>query len=127
MEVLTGRLTADAKVNTVKGDKQVVNFSIAINDRYKTKSGETKENTHFVNCAYWTGIGIAPYLTKGGLVELAGRVDFNVWNDMDGKAKGVLTLNVNNIKLHGKSKTQEGTTKRVEPLPAEETKDDLPF
>jgi len=33
MEQITGRLTADAKVNTVNGDKQVVNFSIAVNDR----------------------------------------------------------------------------------------------
>jgi hypothetical protein len=26
---ITGRITADAKINTVKGDKEVVNFSIA--------------------------------------------------------------------------------------------------
>ena len=125
METLTGRLTADAKVNTVNGDRQVVNFSIAINDRYKTKSGETKENTRFVNCAYWTGIGIAPYLLKGGLVELAGRIDLNVWNDPEGKAKGVLTLHVNNIKLHSKSKKQD-PPQQTEQRPAA-TKDDLPF
>jgi single-strand DNA-binding protein len=88
MEVLTGRLTADAKVNTIKGDRQVVNFSIAINNRYKTKEGEVKENIRFVNCAYWTGIGIAPYL-KGGLVELAGRIDVNVWNDLQGDVQEV--------------------------------------
>jgi len=127
MEVLTGRLTANAKVNTVKGDKQVVNFSIAINDRYKTKGGEIKENTRFVNCAYWTGIGIAPFLLKGGLVELAGRIDVNVWNDQEGRARGVLTLNVNNIKLHGKSQKNDAVTKKEGQQPSAETKDDLPF
>ena len=126
METLTGRLTADAKVNTVNGDRQVVNFSIAINDRYKTKSGETKENTRFVNCAYWKGIGIAAYLLKGGLVELAGRIDLNVWNDQHGKAKAVLTLNVNDIKLLSKSKKQDAA-KQEQPQPAAETQDDLPF
>lgn len=127
METLTGRLTADAKVKTVRGDKQVVDFSIAINDRYKTKNGETKDSTRFVNCAYWTGIGIAPYLVKGGLVELAGRIDVNVWNDQQGNARGSLTLNVNNIKLHGKSQKQDAIAKKAEQQPLADTKDDLPF
>jgi len=126
METLTGRLTANAKVNTVKGDRQVVSFSIAINDRYKTKSGETKENTRFVNCSYWTGIGIAPYLLKGGWVELSGRIDLQVWNDMEGKAKGTLTMHVNNIKLLGNTKgQQQGIEKPATQL--EGVKDDLPF
>ncbi|MBS1738048.1 MAG: single-stranded DNA-binding protein, partial [Bacteroidetes bacterium] len=37
---LTGRVTADAKVTETKNGKKVTNFSIAINDRYKTKEGE---------------------------------------------------------------------------------------
>jgi len=127
MEVVTGRLTADAKVNTVKGDRQVVNFSIAINDRYKSKNGETKDNTRFVNCSYWTGIGIAPYLLKGGLVELAGRIDLNVWNDMDRKARGALTLHVTNIKLHGKSQKQETVVKSNSLTATTDTNEDLPF
>ena len=32
---LTGRITADAKLSTVKDGRQVVNFTIAINDSYK--------------------------------------------------------------------------------------------
>ena len=36
MEII-GRLTADAKVNTLKGDRKVVNFSVAINESYKAK------------------------------------------------------------------------------------------
>ena len=32
---ITGRLTADAVVQKVNSEKQVVNFSIAINDNYK--------------------------------------------------------------------------------------------
>lgn len=84
METLTGRLTANANIKTLNGEKQAVNFSIAITDRYKTKAGKTKENTRFVNFYYWTGIGIAPYLLKGELIELAGRIDINVWKDSSG-------------------------------------------
>lgn len=34
---MTARLTGDAKISTLKNDKQVVNFSVAINDSYKAK------------------------------------------------------------------------------------------
>ncbi|MGN6210977.1 single-stranded DNA-binding protein [Parafilimonas sp.] len=37
MEILVGRLTKNAEVRTTNNDKQVVNFSIAVNDNYKTK------------------------------------------------------------------------------------------
>ena len=44
---ITARLTADAKVNTLKDERQVVNFTIAINDSYKPKeSAETKKGSN---------------------------------------------------------------------------------
>jgi single-strand DNA-binding protein len=103
MEII-GRLTANAKVSETKAGKKVVNFSIAINDTYKTKdSSEVKRITTFVNCAYWINAGIAAYLTKGSLVECAGRIGVNAWTGKDGEAKAALTFHVNSIKLYGKS------------------------
>ncbi len=50
---ITGRLTADAIVNKVNNDRQVVNFSIAINDKYKPKgSTEVKEIVTYIDCSY---------------------------------------------------------------------------
>lgn len=51
MEV-TGRLTADAVVRTVSGDRKVVGFSIAINDTFRS-NGEQKKITTFIDCSYW--------------------------------------------------------------------------
>lgn len=34
---ITARLTADAHVNTLKDERQVVHFNVAINDSYKPK------------------------------------------------------------------------------------------
>ncbi len=122
---LTGRLTADARVNTLKDDRKVVNFSIVINDRYKPKNGEVKEIATFVNCAYWINPGIAPHLTKGTLVELYGRIGVNAWNNMDGEARATLTLHVSNIKLHGGKKNDaQPAGQHVSPEPSA---DDLPF
>ncbi len=121
---MTGRVTADAKVTETNSGRKVTNFSIAINDRFKTKDGEIKQLTTYVSCAYWINPGVAPYLKKGILVQLYGRAGVNVWNSADGQAKGVLTLHVSNIKLFGKSSTAGNITEAVEP---KENTEDLPF
>ena len=124
MEII-GRLTADAKANEVKNGRTVVNFSIAINDSYKTKGSEavTKVIT-YVNCAYWINPGIVTLLTKGSLVELFGRISVNTWTNAEGEAKASLTFHVSSIKLHGKTKTVAESS----PVTNVETvKEDLPF
>jgi single-strand DNA-binding protein len=50
---ITGRLTKDAKVSTLSDSRQVVNFSVAINESYKNKKGDRVEQTTFFECAYW--------------------------------------------------------------------------
>lgn len=49
---IVGRITKNAEINTLKNDKQVVNFSVVINDRFKTKQGELREQTTYYNCSY---------------------------------------------------------------------------
>jgi single-strand DNA-binding protein len=101
MEIV-GRLTADAKVSTLKEKRQVVNFSIAINDSYKPKDSEQSVKiTNYVNCSYWINPAIGEYLKKGSLVELSGRIGVNAWTNAEGEAKASLTFHVNNLKLHG--------------------------
>lgn len=123
---IIGRITKDALVKQLSGDRQVVEFSIAINDWYKPKGAEqgVKLTTYF-NCAYWLNPKTSEQLKKGALVELFGRVGVNVYNDMKGEAKGSLTFHVNNIKIHQLQK-QEIT---AVPNPDEITEpiDDLPF
>jgi single-strand DNA-binding protein len=130
MEII-GRITGDAKIAEAKAGKKVLNFSIAINDTYKTKgSEELQKITTYVNCAYWINVGIAAYLTKGSLVECAGCIGVNAWTDKDGDVKATLTFHVNSIKLHGKSNAGGAeTTAPVMPMvkPVEGVADDLPF
>lgn len=125
MEMLTGRLTANAIVKTVSDGKEVVNFSIAVNDRYKTKGGEAKVKTRYFRCSYWNTSGIARYLKKGGLLELAGRINIEVWNDKDGNARGALTMRVTNIQLLGGIKSLDSMSEPVKQQT--EKTEDLPF
>ena len=131
MEII-GRITADATVNETKAGKKVVNFSIAINDTYKTKgSNEVTKLVTYINCSYWINPGVAPYLTKGTLVECAGRIGANAWTNKEGEVKASLTFNASKVKLHGGgNKVYAEVTAPVSIAPVAamaEVSDDLPF
>ena len=130
---IVGRITKNAEINTLKNDKQVVNFSIAINDSYKSKQGDRVEQTTYYNCSYWINPNVAKILTKGTLVELSGRVSSNAWIGKDGEIKSGLNFHTSNIKLHGggkKSDTEEQSTTKPQKAPIallDDVDDDLPF
>lgn len=128
---ITGRLTANAKVNETKKGNKVVGFTLAINDSYR-KDGEQKKITTYVDCSYWINEGIAVYLTKGSLVQLYGRMSAHAWVNKGGEAKASLSFHTNNIKFLGKSGNngteRANTDAQVEaPLYNDTAKDDLPF
>ena len=134
MNTIVGRITQNAKINTLKNDKKVVNFSVAINDSYKTKQGERKEQTTYYNCSYWINAKIAEYLIKGTLVELSGRISSSAWIGKDGEIKSGLNFHTSNIKLHGGKQKYDNNNnpatnqQSVNDNPfADETDDDLPF
>ncbi|MFH6997395.1 single-stranded DNA-binding protein [Flavobacterium sp. FlaQc-57] len=125
---ITGRLTADAVVQKVNSEKQVVNFSIAINDNYKPKgSTEVKEVVTYINCSYWLNAKTAQWLKKGTLVQLFGRIGINVYNNSEGVAVGTLTFHTNNIKIlvfpkkedtsHANSAVKEKKSKKAQDVP----------
>ena len=143
MNTIVGRITKNAEINTLKNDKQVVNFSIAINNSYKTKDGERREQTTYYNCSYWISPNVAKILTKGSLVELSGRISSSAWIGKDGEIKSGLNFHTSKIKRHGGGKRSETgdaeinqsqtsnnqfdqNTQNTNPF-ADETDDDLPF
>jgi len=127
---LTGRLTADAKISTLTDERQVTNFTIVMNDRFKTKAGEKREVNTFIKCAYWVSPKVAEYLKKGSIITVYGRIGLDVYKSAEGEAKGSLTFHVNDIKLITKAAKRESaevTTVAAQAVPTPETVDDLPF
>lgn len=134
---ITGRVTKDAQVRTLSDSKQVVNFSVAVNESYRNKKGEKVEQTTFFECAYWISPKVARILTTGALVELTGRVSARAWTGNDGEPRAGLNFNTSQIKLHGGGKKTEGqkdaskekdvSQGENEKLSVQPPKDDLPF
>ncbi len=110
---MTGRLTTDAVVRTTKSNKEVVSFTVVMHDRYKTKDGEKKEVSTFVNCSYWISPKIAKFLLKGTIVTLSGHLGINSYKGSSGEFYAHIILHVNNIKIVGSSKRVEDA-KRAE-------------
>jgi len=124
---MTARLTGDAIVATVKDDKQVVNFSVALNESYRTKGKEVQKVVTYYQCAYWISPNIAPFLKKGTIVEMDGRISVNVYKNMDGEPKASLNFHVNSIRLHGGGKNSIAQTVETPAAVATDATDDLPF
>ena len=129
---ITGRVTADAVVHKVSNFKQVVNFSIAINDNYKPKdSTELKAVVTYINCSYWLNAKTAEWIKKGALVQLYGRIGLNVYSNHEGKPIGSLTFHTNNIKILAFAKkteqTENGVMSSIAQGKKSEAADDLPF
>jgi single-strand DNA-binding protein len=117
---IAGRVVGNAIVRTTQTDKKVTGFTIAINDSYKNKEGEKLENTTYVECSYWINEGLAEYITKGIVVQLYGRMGARAYINREDVAVGVLTMNVEKIKLLSKATTAD-TEKTPEKKEKKET------
>lgn len=71
--VCIGNLTNDAEVKNVNG-REVGQFGIAINKKYRTQNGEVKENTTFLQVVAWNKGGLYQYLKKGTQVFIEGEI-----------------------------------------------------
>ena len=128
---ITGRLTADAEVRNTKNNKQVVSFTVVVNDYVKPKDGEGKEFEEFFHCAYWLSTKVADHLLKGSIVTVTGRMYLNEYTGRDGNKYAQIAFNANGVKIIAKGGKKQPTT--AQPVTetatagAPETKDDLPF
>jgi single-strand DNA-binding protein len=122
MEII-GRVTKDAIVNVTNNQKEVVNFSVAVNISYRPK-GETEylQTTTYYNCSFWKSAKIAASIKKGVLLELSGNITVSAYINASGKAKADLKFHADAIKFHTKS----STVKMIE-QDVIENADDLPF
>lgn len=129
---ISGRLTQDATVSKTTTGKEVVNFSVAVNDGYKNKQGEWVDNTAFIECAYWRSAKPVSWLKQGLYVELTGQISARAWTGKDGNPKAGLNFTTSNIKpawgtATEKDSVQAGKQQQPVNTAKEDETDDLPF
>lgn len=98
--ILMGNLTRDIELRDA-GGTQVGSFGLAINEKYRTKSGENREETVFVDCEAWgrTAEVMCQYLAKGRPVFVEGRLKLDQWTDRDGGKRSKLKVRVDKFEF----------------------------
>jgi single-strand DNA-binding protein len=85
---LIGRLGKDPESRFTPTGKNVVHFSLAVSNRWKSAEG-TREATEWVNIEAWGRLGeiCQQYLHKGSLVFIEGRLKTDRYDDKSGETK----------------------------------------
>ena len=102
--MLMGNLTRDIELKVLpQGNQTVGNFGIAMNRKFKSASGEEREEVTFVDCEAWgrTAEIMKQYLTKGRPVFIEGRLKLDQWEDKEGKKQSRLRVVVENFQFIG--------------------------
>lgn len=83
--ILAGRLTRDVELRQTPAGKAVAEVSIANNRKFTTESGETSEETTFVDVTVWgrTAETTAEYCKTGSPVLITGRLSLDIWDDKE--------------------------------------------
>jgi single-strand DNA-binding protein len=98
--MIIGRLGKDPEVRSTSGGKSVANLSIATDESYKDGNGERQKKTEWVSAVVWGAsveAFVQPYLHKGDLVYIEGRLQTRSW-EKDGVKKYTTEVNVTDIK-----------------------------
>ncbi len=101
--ILMGNLTRDIEMRTTPSGQTVANFSLAVSRSWKDQSGQTQEQTSFINCVAWGKAGeiIAQYVKKGDALLVSGRLDQRSYDDKDGNKRQAVEVNVEDFNFVG--------------------------
>src|SRR5207248_10883996 len=118
--ILVGNLTRDPQLKYLPSQMAVVDFGLAVNHRYRTKTGEDREEVCFIDCSCF-GKGaeiINQYCQKGRPLLVEGRLKYDTWEDKQGGGKrSKHSVVIDNFQLLG---SRDGGAPRSEPTGGEE-------
>lgn len=125
-----GNIGKQPEIRCTQSGAKVANFSLAVSESWKDKSGQKQERTEWLNVVVWSeglvGV-IEKYLSKGSKVFISGKMQTRKWEDKSGTTKYMTEIVLQGfdaklIMLGGKGEKQEA--------PAESNDDfgdDIPF
>ena len=87
--VLVGNLTRDPQLRYLPSQMAVVDFGMAVNHKFKTKSGEDREEVLFIDVSAFGRQAevINQYCQKGKQILVEGRLKYDTWEDKQGGGK----------------------------------------
>jgi single-strand DNA-binding protein len=113
---LIGNLGRDPETRYTPSGKKVCNFSLAVNRRFKTSEGETKESTDWFNLEAWGRLGefCQEYLSKGRLVYVEGRLHTDRY-EQGGETRFFTKVIISNMQMLDRKQEEEPIEETDEP------------
>ena len=132
---IIGNLGRDPEPRYTLTGQMVTSFSVATNRRYRTASGEQREETEWFNCSAFGRLAEScnVYLSKGQQVYIEGRLSSRTYQTRDGQTRFSNDIAVTEIQFLSSRDTGVSTAQRdIQPgIPApvgdEDEIIDLPF
>ena len=132
---LIGNLTRDPELKYTPKGLAVARVSLAVNRKWRTDSGEDKEEVTFVDCDAWgkTAELVAKYTSKGDPLFVTGRLKLDTWEDKKTQEKkSRLGVVIEQMQfLRGKADGTRTTPSKPTSAPAVASEDgpsdDVPF
>jgi single-strand DNA-binding protein len=115
---MIGRLGKDPESRYTPTGKLVTKFSIAINRKWKSSDGETKEATDWFNVETWGRLAeiCQQYLSKGNLVFVEGRLQTDRY-EQDGETRYFTKVIASQMQmLTGRPEEDEPSAEMEEPV-----------
>lgn len=90
---IIGNLTSEPEVKTTKAGGALLNFSVAVNRRWRNKQDQWEEETSFFDCTAWGELAenVAASASKGTRVIVTGRLEQQSW-EKEGKNYSKIVL-----------------------------------
>lgn len=107
--ILMGRLTRDPEMRTTPNQVAVCTFTIAVDRRFKTASGERQAD--FIPVVAWRQQAefVARYFHKGSRIVVVGSIQTRNWDDQEGKKRTSTEVIADEI-YFGESKKGDGVS-----------------
>ncbi len=120
---LIGNLTREPELRYTPAGVGVANLGLAVNRRYRDKSGELKEDVCFLTVTVWDKQAEAccQYLQKGSPIFVEGVLQSRSWETPDGQKRSTIDVRAERVQFLGKfspDKQAEGSAAAVESQPA---------
>ncbi len=82
---IIGNLGGTPEMKYVNNNDHVVNFSVAVNERWKNRNGDPQERTTWLRIVAFNGLGsaCAEFLKRGDPVYVEGRLQIREYEDKD--------------------------------------------
>jgi single-strand DNA-binding protein len=99
---LIGNLTRDPELRVTPKGTAICQFGLAVNRQFKDESGQTRDETTFVDIEAWGKQGelVSKYLTKGSPAMVEGRLKLDQWEDKtSGQKRSKMKVVLENVQF----------------------------